>query len=123
MLSDIWTCPRPRRLLYFFENMGRATDREYWTLLRELWIGAEFPNRDRQSWLRLFTSSRDERACLMEPEDYAAFYALPDPVRVYRGAEPRYVRGMSWTVDEERARWFTPSRGRPSVVNRLVHSI
>jgi hypothetical protein len=101
--SYVFSFPRPLRLQAFWEIIGRLTDREYWTLLGDLWTDTEMPNANRAYWLELFLSPRGERDQLMKSEEHAALTALADPVRIWRGASRRYARGMSWTVDEQQA--------------------
>ncbi len=85
----------------------RLPDREYWRLLAQVWIDTEFPSLRQATWLSLFARPRGEREHLMKPEEHAAFIALPNPVRIFRGVKnPKHERGMSWTVDKKKAHWF-----------------
>jgi len=104
----VFSYPRPYRRDGFSLIRDRLSDSEYWELLREMWIDTELPNLNRQRawWLRLFKSSRENRSELMTPNEREALSTLPDPVKIYRGAAPEYARGLSWTTDPERAKWF-----------------
>jgi hypothetical protein len=93
---------------------GELYGADYWRCLRELWTDTEFPNRDRAYWLDMFTLDksmpekyRNGRKCLMNYAEHARLSALLDPVRVYRGADRKYARGMSWTTDIVVATWFS----------------
>jgi hypothetical protein len=68
----------------------------------------------RAYWLDMFTLDksmpekyRNGRKCLMNYAEHARLSALLDPVRVYRGADRKYARGMSWTTDIVVATWFS----------------
>ena len=104
--SYLWRVPRPGRLAALLEIIPKLTDPEYWQLLGTIWTDTEYPNVNRALWLGLFTSKRDNRDPVMDAEGHAAVDRLPDPVRIYRGAQLRYARGMSWTTDPDTAAWF-----------------
>lgn len=76
-------------------------------VLPGVWSAAEWPevSLTRRFWIRLFRR---------------AAYPPPPRLTVYRGAVPRYVRGMAWTTDRDKADWFarrwTISTGRPAFV-------
>jgi hypothetical protein len=83
-----------------------VNDADYWRMLGELWIHSEGSSRARTRYLKLFSSPRGERDHLMNAGELAHYRALPPTVELYRGAIPRYARGMSWTQDLEEAAWF-----------------
>ncbi len=92
-------------------------DEEYWPLLREVWIMNETSMPHLDLWCRLFRSKRSQRQLLMQPEEHAALAQMPDEVTIWRGAgQEAGIRGLSWTLNEERARFFAdyscgPRRG------------
>ena len=45
---------------------------------------------------------------------------LPDPVRIYRGAQLKYARGMSWTTDPDTAAWFAHRFIRSCLDRRML---
>jgi len=47
----------------------------------------------------------------MSPEGRAVLASLPDPVQVYRGALPKFARGLSWTTNLDVAVWFAERYG------------
>ncbi|MEO8625615.1 MAG: hypothetical protein ABI452_02845 [Candidatus Limnocylindrales bacterium] len=59
-----------------------------------VWSAAEWPEYTlkRSVWLTWFRM--------------AAYQKPPETLTIYRGATPRYSRGMAWTTDEETAAWF-----------------
>ena len=102
----MWLLPRPLRLHYFMEISRQMTDAEYWRLLAQIWIDTEGPSYNRSVWLHLFACRRSEKHHLMNTEEHSAFAALPELVRIYRGAPPKRKQGMSWTTSLDQARWF-----------------
>jgi hypothetical protein len=64
------------------------------------------PNVNRALWLTLFMSKRGNCDQVKDAEGHAAVDRLPEPVQIYRGADLKYVRGMSWTTDPDTAAWF-----------------
>jgi hypothetical protein len=46
---------------------------------------------------------------LMKGSDYEKYRNLPDVVVIYRGTQDKRakVRGLSWTLDKEKAKWFS----------------
>jgi hypothetical protein len=112
----LWTMPRPYRPEALTIVEFQLSDCDYWRLLGELWTDTEFPGRQQALWLYLFSSSRPGREQLMESHDLAHYQALPREVTLYRGARPRWARGLSWTLSIEVgarfARRFNFERGR-----------
>jgi hypothetical protein len=97
----------PYRVDAFAKYMDRMTDREYWEQLGGIWTQSENIWQNRDQWKKLLTSDRPERQFIMSEDERKAFAALPDEFNVYRGGHSRRnVRGLSWTLDSERAEWF-----------------
>ncbi len=115
-----WLVPRPYRPLAFVQVENRLSDQDYWRVLRDLWIDTEFPGRCRSLWLDFFMSRREGRSELMKPAEHTAFAALPDRVRIYRGAHPKHARGMSWTTERAMAEWFAKRFDRDDAVFTTV---
>jgi len=102
--------------LCLFDRRGRpecfrwvaceVSDAEYWHLLAVVWTDTEGPTQHRRLWLDLFRCDRPGRHNLMTESERTFLEALPDPVTIYRGAPEKGKRGISWTVDPERAAWF-----------------
>jgi hypothetical protein len=77
-------------------------------VLVEVWTSADFPERllPRSTWVAWFRE---------------AAYAKPAGVlTIYRGATPRFARGMAWTTDIGRARWFANRWGRDLEIDSAV---
>lgn len=102
-----WLLPRPYRPDFFWCIERELSDAEYARLLSLIWQDTELPGAILDSWIRLFTNPRLQREFLMTPEELSYYRALPDSVRIWRGARyPRYARGISWTTDPDQAAWF-----------------
>lgn len=97
-------------LLVFFKYIREYLDPEdYAAELREAWLMTEFPNADPNLSLaekvRFFRKA--DPKLLMSKSDYARFLSLPDELVVYRGVNRKgSYKGLSWTIDKERAEWF-----------------
>lgn len=72
-----------------------------------VWTQTEYPHTyPLEMLLELF--DQVDRKKLMEAEEYKEYLALPDTLTVYRGTQSHKakVRGMSWTLDKDKATWF-----------------
>lgn len=81
--------------LYFTARVPEAVLRD---VLIGVWTMAEFPARyvSRAVWLHWF-----------DVANRVARYPVPAaPIQIFRGATPKFRRGMSWTTDRDRALWF-----------------
>ena len=82
------------------------TSREYWRFLAEIWIDLEFPWQQQDEWEEVLSDARPDRLLyMMDPEERDALSAMPERFTVWRGG--RTWEGLSWTTDEEKARWFS----------------
>lgn len=97
---------RPFRFQAFIEHMHKMSNRTYWRLLADVWTDAEGCGVNFRWWRTCFNSSRPNRERLMLAKERAKLAALPDTFTIYRGAEPRHRKGLSWTIDREKAEWF-----------------
>jgi hypothetical protein len=96
----------PYRLESFMEIADELSDREYWQLLRDVWIDSENIWQNRVEWAELLCEpSRPGRVrWLMDRQDAKALAAMPPVIEIYRGSES--PAGLSWTISEEKAKWF-----------------
>jgi hypothetical protein len=94
------------QLMAFMVLRHPLPNNEYWHLVKELWLEDVLPIVNRPFWLEVFNSPRGERYLLMSKKENAILDALSDPIRIYRGAAPKYARGMSWTLDPKLAQRF-----------------
>lgn len=89
------------------KHLGLA---DFSSFLGALWTYVEFPNSDatvsKLEFIRFFHKA--DKAKVMEPEEYEAYSKLPNEVVVYRGvAENGTYKALSWTMDKEKAKWFS----------------
>jgi hypothetical protein len=82
---------------------------EWLSLLGEWWSACDNIS-EHLGLLRLRLPSIGPARPMMEPEELAAWEALPDRVIIYRGAR-RYKLGASWTLERSVAELF-PFRAR-----------
>jgi hypothetical protein len=99
---------RPFRFSLFDEIAGELSDAEYWQLLGEVWMDSESLRDEQRLIAKHLTSDRPERHHLMTEEERAVLAGLPDQLTVYRGRKRnvKSVVGWSWTLSEEKGRWY-----------------
>jgi len=99
---------RPYRLDAFLTiPAARLSDEDYWELLSEIWTDSENISENLATWKQLLNSDRPGRQRLMSQTERNTLRCLAETVTVFRGySHPDAADGMSWTVDEDRARWF-----------------
>lgn len=95
------------RLAAFLDIVPRLNDREYWTLLRDVWTTAEVTFPKKQDWLNLLCAQRPERESFMNCNEHETLQSLPSVVQIYRGCgHVDGIYGLSWTLNYERAKFF-----------------
>ncbi|UVK63489.1 hypothetical protein SEA_AEGEUS_136 [Mycobacterium phage Aegeus] len=100
---------RPWRVWALQEVEWDLPDSEYWPLIGRVWTDSENIWENRDIWEGLLTDeSRLDRHLIMSQDERDALDALPSTLAVYRGydAAQGTADGLSWTLDEDRARWF-----------------
>ena len=100
---------KPYRLTFIKYCEQYLSDKNLAELLADAWVSSENPNQDVNcsiSYLvKLFKKCNKEY--LMQSEDYAVYNSLPDEFSIYRGvAVGRNPKGLSWTQNLEKAKWF-----------------
>lgn len=99
----------PYKLLFMKYNKDYLSDRDFAEFLANAWVTEDNPNMDvnvsRRESLSMFKKAKKEY--LMEEDDYKYYQSLPDTLTLYRGVGlGRVELGLSWTDDEEKAKWF-----------------
>lgn len=99
----------PYKLLFVKMCQELLSDKELAEYLADAWVTEDNPNMDvnvsRREALELFKKCK--KTYLMTPEDYQYYKNLPDQITVWRGVGVgRTKYGLSWTDDEEKAKWF-----------------
>lgn len=98
---------RPYRLSAYSVYAKRLPKRAQADLLTEVWIDSEGPHVNRAHWLRLFRRLAPHSTIMAKSRGH-----LPTtPFTVFRGSQikegsQRRQYGMSWTLEEGKARWF-----------------
>lgn len=108
--SYVWLHERPYRLQAFTDFQGEITDKDYWETLGSIWIDSENIWQNLKGWKALLSSSHPEREFFMDDGDRAALAKLraeKETVTVYRGHQGLNRNGLSWTLDRDKARWFS----------------
>jgi hypothetical protein len=84
--------------------------KDYSNILGDIWQLTEFPHQyGMRKLVALF--KRTSPRFLMDENDFKVWQALPQEIRVFRGVQkicrkPAKVRGLSWTMSLEKAKWF-----------------
>jgi len=112
---------RPYRVEALLRVVDQLPDEEYWPLVGEVWVDSENIWQNLDKWVGLLSSVRPQRHLMMTEEERAALGALPDRLTIYRGCTPQNRRGLSWTLDRDKALWFAKRfRQDGSVVTQRV---
>ena len=89
---------------------------DFTKMLADAWVRSESPNADpnlsKSKLVSLFKAADPE--ILMDAEERAQLQSLDDKVTIYRGVtsyNTRNVKALSWTLDENVARWFASRFG------------
>ena len=103
---------KPYRLTFMKYAGQYLSEKDFAEMLCSAWITSENPNSDvnvsQAELLRMFRSA--DKSLLMTADERKWLDELDDPVTVYRGVTPynaKSVRAMSWTLDYEKALWFS----------------
>lgn len=126
--SIVWLHERPYRRNAFWHIRKELHGSEYWDLLGSVWVDSENIFQWGHQRVRALLLSREpDNDHIMNEHERAALKNLPDELQVYRGYKsPKGTpRGWSWTLDEERARWFAvrlldPITNKPKIVSGTV---
>lgn len=106
---------RPYRLNALVEVLGKGVKLDpqtYWELVASIWTDSENIYESYGAWVAIWSADVANRKLAMSDEERAYLASLPDTIQVWRGVGHRpAINGMSWTVDEEKARWFAKRYG------------
>lgn len=118
--SFIFLHERPYRLDAFIqiEQELRKKPKEYWNVLGSIWVDSENIWQNIDEWRFLLKEGPEkDREYFMSKEDRAVFNELPQKLVVYRGYVPRQNKsGFSYTLNPEKAEWFSKRFGKPGKV-------
>lgn len=116
-----WRLDRFEHLATRSKYAPLMTDEEYWATLGFVLIDQEDSYRQRATLSRLLIKtkrSKESRHLLMTAEDRQMLSEMPETLSIYRGCQSFNRQGWSWTLDKDKAEWFSNRRykGRPIVL-------
>ncbi len=111
----------PYRLAFLKFTKDYLSREDFSSLLSDGWILSENPNQDiNVSKLELVQMFKEaDRIVLMDEDERAVFSRLGNRVTIYRGVtsyNEKSVKGLSWTLSQERAEWFATRFGEEGTV-------
>lgn len=104
---------RPYRLDAFLLIDGDVDDdADYWSLVSDIWTDSENIFQHLTEWLDIFDADnpRGDRERIMHQSERDALARMDPVIRIYRGSHrpfPIDRQGLSWTLDREKAEWFS----------------
>ena len=118
---------RPEALFGIMEDDDIELD-EWLGLVLEVWDDHEYASQN-DLWLEIFDRIPDKRL-LMSKNDLRHLDQLPDPVTVWRGlaVEPDLIdeidfgHNWSWSLDREKAEWFSNRHARARRIPVLIEA-
>jgi hypothetical protein len=115
--SFVWLHERPYRLEAFAQIEQLLDDKEYWSLLGQIWTDTENGWAHLAQWKKFFKSDRAHRNYLMDWDEQMALDSLADRVTIYRGCQKGLnENGISWTLKRDKAEWFATRFGKDGKV-------
>ena len=93
----------PYKLDFIADIQDYLSDEDFGNALRESYILTEFPYQNGINKVKELFELADPKY-LMDSEDYEYWSSLPDKIKIYRGGN--HKAGMSWTLSQEKAKWF-----------------
>lgn len=124
--SYIFLHERPYRIGALLRAVQKGMSEEaHLRLVGDVWVDSENIWQHKSEWNLIWRSLKNPQA-VMSAEEKTRFDHLPDEVTVWRGVRhhTHWLKGLSWTMDKERAVWFAhrlaTTKNRPVVVKGLV---
>lgn len=112
---------RPYRLEAFVGVMKKMSDTAYWKNLSWLWRDTENSWQNLAAWSLLFQAKRPRREKLMTKSERVNVAKLGPVIRVYRGCISLNRRGLSWTTDHAKAKFFAKRLLREGQTGIVLH--
>lgn len=89
----------------------RLAPTKFWDLLRSVWIDSDNIYESSDMWMMYWSSGQPHRYKAMSLDERKKLASLPEVFTIYRGTDRRKAgRGLSWTLDIKRAKWFANRR-------------
>ncbi|MGZ4963184.1 MAG: hypothetical protein ACXWC8_11570 [Limisphaerales bacterium] len=110
----------------FLEILPRLTDKDYWALLRQVWVMDDFwkltfgsgqtnIGEHQEKLKELIASPRPCREHFLAANDASALRRMPEVIAIHRGYKlTSLADGFSWTTDIETAKFFANRFGAGS---------
>lgn len=103
----IFMYEKPYRIQMFNLIKKQLSDKDYWKILGEIWINSENIWQNKNIWKTCFSSKRKNKQCLMIESELDDFNKLDNEINIYRGCQNKNKDGFSWTLDYNKAKWFS----------------
>lgn len=121
--SYVFLHERPYRFNAFIEVKDKLKDKDYWELLSDIWTDSENIWQNLSAWKECLNDRSKTKHLFMSEADKKLFDSLPDKITIYRGYVPnKNKQGLSYTLDEEKAIWFSKRfNNNGKVIKRVVN--
>ena len=116
---------RPWRFDAFRQIEHNLSSREYWKLVRNVWMDCENVHQNFNGWRDVWMAEMANRQSVMHKDEARQLAQMGEVVEVFRGAntEEHASVGFSWTTDRERAEWFAQRYAGQGVGAFLAHGV
>jgi hypothetical protein len=94
------------------------TDQEYWKNVGSVWTDSENIWQSYDTWRTLWEKPRAGKRFAMDTDERKKLALMPSDITVYRGVNGKGISkrrkntGMSWTLDRDKAEWFSMRWGQ-----------
>lgn len=118
--SRINSAKNPFQVIYMIRDADKRTffkfimdyldDKDFGEIFRYVWTATEYPHFDINVSVAEFKKmfKKANKNYLMEKEEIKELETMPEEIIIYRGiTSDTYYKALSWTLDENRARWFS----------------
>lgn len=119
--SYVFLYERPYRLQGFLEIRLALNDKEYWSLLGDVYTDSDNIWQNFDVWVKLLSSNRRFTKEFTGKEDRSFFNKLPEEMTIYRGYQRgKNKKGLSFTLSKDKAIWFSARYSKTGAVFELV---
>ena len=108
-LSVVMAVRKPYKLTFLKYTKDYLSKKDFSEILGDVWVSIENGNHDINVSVPIITKWFKEahKGFLMSKDEREYIKNLPEEIKVYRGVgKGRNPKGLSWTDDEEVAKWF-----------------
>ena len=104
--SYIFLHERAHRLMAYFNIRYDITDLKVkGDIVNSIWTDSENIWQNLKVW-KVVLKEKGVKENFMSEEDKAFFNSLPDQITIYRGHQSKNAKGLSYTLDKDKALWF-----------------